>query len=218
MMSLIQRDLMILFREPKGWLLSLVFFVLFLSLLAIALGADSALLRSVGAPAFWLAVTFSLLLTFDTLFESDIRSGLFEQFRLSGISPVTLVISKFITVFLTSVIPLILVAPLAGLLYQMNFAHLAPIILSLLFGTPAIIALGVTAAALLAGQRTAGFLIILLTLPFLVPVLIFALAGIEAYSEAGLWNTGFQALMGFSLVSIAIGIPASAAALTSNME
>jgi len=79
MMSLIQRDLMILFREPKGWLLSLVFFVLFLSLLAIALGADSALLRSVGAPAFWLAVTFSLLLTFDTLFESDIRSGLFEQ-------------------------------------------------------------------------------------------------------------------------------------------
>lgn len=218
MTALIKRDLLILFRNPRGWLMSQVFFLLFLSLMAIALDAQPEQLRKMAAPVIWMSAVFSLLLTFENLFQADMRNGLFEQYYLSGLSMLSLAASKFVTVFIVCLLPLIMVVPIIGILYQLNFEVIGSIMLSLLLGAPGLIALGLVSAALLSGQRSAGFLILLLTLPFLVPVVIFALSGIESYAKLGLWNAGFQALAGLSLLSIGIGLPATAAALNANME
>ncbi len=218
MTALLKRDLMVLLRQPRGWLLALTFFVLFLSIIAIALQGDIGVLNRIAAPVIWLAVVFSLLLTFETLFTADVQNGIMEQYRLAGLSGLSIVLSKFIMVFLTSIVPLALAIPLIGVMYQLPMVHIAAITLSLLIGAPAIIALGLVSAALLSGQRSAGFLIILLTLPFMIPVIIFALAGINAYPIEGLDNPGFIALAGLSLLSFAICIPASSAALKINME
>lgn len=218
MMALLKRDLRVLFRNPRGWLVGIVFFLLFLSLIAIALNADPGKMADMAAPGIWLAAIFSLLLMFESLFSADMRNGLSEQFFLSGLSPLSMALSKFVSSFIITVLPLVLITPLVGLMYQIDFQAIGPIMLSLLIGTPALIALGLVSSAILSGQRSGGFLIILLTLPFLVPVLIFALAGIETYPEKGLWNPGFLALAGVSLISIGIGLPASAAALKANME
>lgn len=218
MTALIKRDLRILFRNPRGWLMAQIFFLLFLSLLAIGLDADPASLKTIAAPAIWIAAIFSLLLTFENLFQADMRTGLFEQYRLSGLPMLTLAASKFVTVFMVCVLPLVIIIPLIGILYQLSVGMTGAIMLSLLIGAPALISLGLISAALLSSERSAGFLIILMTLPFLVPVLIFALAGIESFTKNGLWNTGFQALAGMSLLSVGIGLPATAAALNANMD
>ncbi len=218
MIVLLRRDFMIMFRDPRSWVTGAVFFLMFLSFIAIALDADTRRLQEMAAPGVWLAVIFSLLLTFENLFQSDLRNGTLEQFRLAAISSLSLVTSKFISSFIICILPLVMMTPVIGILYQMSFEAVGPIMLSLLLGAPALIALALVSAAILSGQRTGGFLIILLTLPFMVPVLIFALAGIESYPENGLWNTGFQALAGLSLVSMAIGLPAAAAALKASME
>jgi len=217
-MALIKRDLLILFRNPRGWLAGLVFFVLFLSLIAIAIDADPQKMADMAAPGILLAVIFSLLLMFESLFQADMRSGISEQMLLSGLTPLSIAFSKFISSFIVTVLPLVVITPLVGLMYQIDFQAVGPIMLSLLIGTPGLIAMGMVSAAILSGQRTGGFLIILLTLPFLVPVLIFGLAGIESYPEKGLWNSGFLALAGVSLISLGIGLPASAAAFKANME
>ncbi len=218
MTALFKRDLKVLFRQPRGWLLALTFFVMFLSIIAIALQGDIRVLNRIAAPLIWLAAIFSLLLTFESLFAANIQNGTMEQYRLAGLSGLSIVLSKFVTVFVTSILPLVLATPIIGVLYQLSVMHIASIALSLLIGAPAVLAMGLASAALVSGQRSAGFLIILLTLPFMVPVIIFAQAGIDAYPREGLGNAGFLALMGFSLLSFAICIPASAAALKINME
>lgn len=187
-------------------------------MIAIALQGDREKLVSIAAAVIWLASIFSLLLTFENLFSADLQNGIMQQFRLAGLSSLSIVLSKFVTVFLVGVLPLVIATPFIGLMYQLSAAQIAPIVLSLLIGTPALISLGLASAALLSGQRSAGFLIVLLTLPFLIPVMIFALAGIDAYPVEGIGNAGFLALMGLSLLSFAIAIPASAAALDINME
>ncbi len=218
MNALLWRDLRVLFRNPQSWLMGIIFFLLFLSLFAIALNGDSHKMRSMGPAIIWLAAIFSLLLNFGSIFQNDVNNGNFEQLHLSGLSTVSIVISKICASFITSIIPLLIAIPIAGISYQLTSAEMAAIMLSLLIGAPAIISYGVLAGAMLAGQKNAGFLVILMTLPFMVPIVIFALSGIQAYPAEGLWNLQFQALSGISLIALAIAIPAAAAALSAYLD
>jgi len=216
--NLIRRDLKIMFRNPRGFILPLTFFLLFLSLFAIALGGDLADLNRLGAIAIWLAAIFSLLLSFENLFQRDIETGIYDQMQLSGLSAMSIFMSKMLSIFLIMVIPLIAIVPIAGIMYQLEAHNIAAICLSVLIGGPAIIALGVFSAALMSGQRNAGFMTLLMTLPFIIPVVIFALSGIEKYPNEGLGSAEFIALAGITLISLAVCIPAGAAALNSNTE
>jgi len=218
MSLLLYRDLKILLRNPRGWLLTLFFFLLFVSLFAIALAGDPNKLGPVAPAGIWLAVIFSLLLSFDGMFERDIRTGVLEQLKLSGTSVLSLIISKTLTVFLITCLPLICIIPVAGLFFQLDVIMTCSVMLSILIGSPALICLGVLSAAIVSGSRHAGFLLALLTLPFFVPIVIFAIAGIKDFPITGMWNSGFLAVMGISLISIAVCIPASVAALNTNLE
>ena len=108
--------------------------------------------------------------------------------------------------------------PLAGIMFQLSAEHIAAICLSVILASPAIIALGVFSATLLSGQGRAGFMTILLTLPFLVPVVILSLLGIQNFPTEGIWSAEFLALAGISLILTAVCIPAGAGALNTHME
>jgi len=108
--------------------------------------------------------------------------------------------------------------PLAGTFFQLPGPEIAGLMISVLLGSPALIAYGVLSGALLAGQKGTGFLAVLITLPFIVPIIIFALSGAQNYPAFGIWNLQFQALLGLSLVALAVSIPAAAAALSAYLE
>ena len=218
MSALLWRDLRVLFRNPQSWLMGIIFFLLFMSLFAIALNGDTNKMQDMGAAIIWLAAIFSLLLNFGNIFQNDVNNGNFEQLYLSGLSTVSIVISKVLASFITSIVPLLIAIPIASISYHLSSTEMAGILLSLLIGAPAIISYGVLAGAMLAGQKNAGFLVILITLPFMVPIVIFALSGIQAYSSMGLWNLQFQALFGISLIALAIAIPAASAALSAYLD
>jgi len=218
MTALLWRDLRLAFRDPRQWLLAILFFLIFLSLFAIGLGGSASKLQMTASVAIWLALIFSLLLTFDTIFEADVQSGVFEQLYLSGISSTQIVVSKIVAGFAVSVAPLMLAIPLAGTFFQLSSPNIAGIMISVLFGAPALLAYGVLSGALLAGQKGTGFLAVLITLPFIVPVIIFALAGAQNYPALGIWNSEFQALIGLNLVAMAVSIPGAAAALSAYLD
>ena len=218
MSALLWRDLRILYRNPQGWLMGILFFLMFLSLFAIALNGSPNKMKTMGPTIIWLAVIFSQLLNFGTFFQNDIQSGYFEQLKLSGVSSISIIVSKIVACFLTSIIPLLFAIPVAAISYQLGTTKIAAIMLSVLIGAPAIIAYGVLAGALIAGQKNGGFLVVLLTLPFMVPIVIFALSGIEAYPAAGVLNSQFQALSGISLIALAVSVPAASAALSAYLD
>ncbi len=218
MNTLLWRDLRLALRNPRGWVMSVIFFVLFLSVMAIALGGNTTKLRPLAPPLIWMALLFGQLLTFPTIFQRDIVDGTYEQLHLSGISGLSITTSKMISCFVVSICPLLLAIPALGIGYGLDKTTLAAILLSVILGGPAIIAYGIFSGSIVAKEGNAGFLVILIALPFLVPVLIFALGGIASYRENGLWNLEFQALSGISLIAIAAAIPATAATLSSYQD
>jgi len=205
-------------RSGGAWLMGLVFFAVFLSLSAIALGGEFKTLRPLAPALIWLAVVFSLLFSFEHLFSDDANDGSLEHIKLSGMPMHTYVVAKICAHWLLSILPLILALPLAGLMFDLPVSLLGGLFLSIILASPALVCYGAFSGACLVGFKGGGFLLVLLTIPLVVPVLIFALGGVISYGDAGLFASEFQALLGISLIAAAIGIPATAAALNTITE
>jgi len=216
--AIIKRDLTLALRSGGAWLYGLFFFVIFIALTAIALGGSLNLMRPLAPAIIWLAIIFSAVLSFPSIFQSDFQDGNLAQFKLSGVSLIGICTAKAISFATLSVLPLLLAALLAALLFDMSGPTLAGTLLSVAMAIPALAIYGVLASAILAGRQGGGFLIVLITTPFLIPLLIFGIEAVESYTITGLLAPELRVLIGLSLIAIAVGLPAASAALKANLE
>ncbi|MGE0408561.1 MAG: heme exporter protein CcmB, partial [Amphiplicatus sp.] len=109
-------------------------------------------------------------------------------------------------------LPLILAAPVLGLLLNLPAQDYAPLLLSLLVGAPALSLIGALAAALTLAMRRANILTAILAAPLYAPALIF---GVDAAAGSG------PALMlagAISLFALIVAPLAGAAAIRFNMD
>ena len=211
--TLLARELRLAARHASGTVLGLAFMALFVVLCGIALGGSRP---ELGPGLLWLAATLSTLLGLDRLYAPDQRSGALAQMHLAGVSGASLAVAKTVAFALTALFPLILIAPLLGLVLQMEPRAILGTVLSLLFGAPALAAYASFTAALLAAQRGVGVLGIILTAPLLLPVLIFGVEAAEGYVFYGLGALQFRILAGLSLLALAVGGVGTVAALAAN--
>lgn len=218
MMPLIIRDLQLAMRSSGAWLHGVLFLSVFATLCAVALGGDKTLLTPLAPALLWLAVLLSLLLSFEKTLAEDARDGTLEQLYLSPLSLPVIAASKLISAWVLAVLPLLIMTPLLGYSFGMNGPALIGTMLALIIGTPALLVYGLFASACLISYRSAGLLLILLTVPLMIPTLIFGLGAVDSYAAGGLLTTPYQALAGISLLSVGLGIPAIAAALKTHLE
>ena len=156
--------------------------------------------------------------SFPSIFRSDYDDGTLIQFKLSGTSLLSLCTAKAISFTLLSILPLILSVPIAALFFDLPAQVTTACLISLCLAAPAIASYGTLAAAILAGRRSGGFLIVLMTTPFLVPLLIFGLEAVSGYKTDGPGALEFRVLIGLSLIGASVGLPAAAAALKAQLE
>lgn len=217
MIEIIKRDLLLAWRSGGAWLHGVLFFILFTSLCAIGLGGDKQMLAPIGGALIWLAVILSLLLSFDRAFSIDARDGSLDQMALSQ-SLTSISVAKLMGQWILSVLPLLLIVPFAGYSFGLTGPEIAGLFDALLIGSPALLIYSSFAGACLLGYRNAGFLVILLTVPLIIPTLIFGLAAVDSFAEHGMMGAPFKALAGISLLSLALGVPAIAGALKTYLE
>lgn len=216
--AILIRDVQIALRSGGTWLHGLAFFIVFLALAAIALGGDFAVLRPLAPALIWMAVILSLLLSFDDLFSVDANDGNLEHIKLSRCPLIIYVAAKACACWLLTIGPLIVALPVAALLYDLPLWTSTGLLLSVLLASPALICYGVFCASLLVSYQRSGVLLVLISLPLVLPILIFALASVISYETLKFAAPEFLALMGLNLIAIAIGIPAAASALKTEME
>ena len=115
-------------------------------------------------------------------------------------------------------LPLILVAPILGLLLNLPPAGHIAMIITLLVATPTISLLGSVGAALTVGARRGGVLVGLLILPLLTPILIMSASAVDL-ALAGLnYLPLISLLLAFFLISVVLSTLVSAAALRLAVE
>lgn len=209
--ALLVRDLRLASRRPVEALLPLTFFLVAGSLFPLGVGPEAAVLRQIAPGVVWVCALLSVMLSLGGLYGSDFSDGSLEQMLLSPRSALEIVGAKALAHWLVTGAPLVLVAPLLGLLFDMQWASLKTLVWTLLLGTPILSLVGGIGAALTLGIRNGAMLVLLLVLPLCIPVLIFG-AGAVASVDMGLSPAGHLSLLGALLLLTILGAPVATAA------
>jgi heme exporter protein B len=214
----IRRDLVLAMRRRADVLTTLIFFVMVVSLFPLGVGPEMAMLRKMAAGVLWVAALLSSMLSLGRLFSADYLDGTLEQMMLAPQSLSMLVLGKMTAHWMVSGLPLVLLAPVLGLQFDMSVQALGVLIVGLLLGTPVLSMIGAIGAALTLGLRGGGVLLSLLVLPLYIPMLIFGTGAVEAASN-GLSIASHLSLMGALLVLALVFTPwVTAQALRISME
>lgn len=224
--ALLMRDLRLAARRQVEVLLPLAFFAVAISLFPLGVGPEPQTLRQIAPGVVWVAALLGAMLSVTQLYSGDFADGSLEQMLLASASradapattaairlPLAQVVAKAAAHWLLTGLPLVVAAPLFGLMFDMGGEGIAALAGTLLLATPVLSLLGGLGAALTLGVRGGAALLILLIVPLCIPALIFG-AGAVAAVDAGLSARGHFSLLGALLIFTAlVAPPATAAAL-----
>jgi heme exporter protein B len=218
LLGVLARDLLVAMRRRADVLTTLFFFVIVVSLFPLGVGPDLKLLRVMAPGVVWVAALLASMLALNRLFAGDYADGALEQMVLAPQPLGMLVLAKIGAHWLTTGLPLVVMAPLLGLQFDLPADALLILLASLLLGTPVLSLIGAIGAALTLGVRGGGALLALLVLPLYVPILIFGAGAVEA-SAAGLGASAHLSLLGaFFLAALVLAPWATAVALKIAVE
>lgn len=219
LMSLvISRDLTLAMRRRADVLTILMFFVMVVSLFPLAVGSEPDLLRKMAPGVVWVAALLASMLSLGRMFSADYLDGTLEQMLLVPQSLSMLVLSKIIAHWMLSGLPLVCIAPVLGLQFDMTGEALLVLVVALLLGTPVLSMIGAIGAALTLGLRGGGVLVSLLVLPLCIPVLIFGTGAVAAVTGGVSAAANLSLLGAFLLMSLLFTPWVAAQALRISME
>jgi len=216
--ALLTRDLRLAFRQGGDVANVVAFFALAVILFPFGVGPDPDLLARIAAGVLWVTALLAALLSLERLFDADFQDGSLEALALMPVPLEIQVLAKCVAHWLTTGLPLTIIAPLLALVLHFDAAGYPALIAALLLGTPVLSLIGAIGAALTLGARRAGVLLSLLVLPLYIPVLIFGVAASEA-AALGLESRPHLLLLAALLAgSLALAPWAAAAALRQALE
>lgn len=204
------RDLRIAMRSKTELGVQLLFYVIVVSLFPLSTSPSRDVLAMLGPGVLWTAALLASLLSLPRLFASDFADGTLEQIALSPRPLPALVSGKIAAHWLTTGLPVAVMAPLLGAQYALDGEALSMLAIALLLGTPILSLLGAIGAALTLGARGGGGLLALLVLPLYAPVLIFGAGAVDAV-RAGVSASPHLSLLGAGLIIAIIALPFAAA-------
>lgn len=216
--ALVRRDLRLAIREGGAIGTALGFFLVVVSLMPLGLGPDLNLLARIAAGILWIALLLAALLSLNRIFEADYEDGTLDVLA-TGRLPLELVAAaKSLAHWITTGIPLALLAPVLGVLLNLDIRSYPILVATTLAGTPAVSFLGAIGAALTVKARRGGLLLALVVLPLYVPTLIFGISAVSAVMGPAGTGAAFLILTAISLAAIVVGPIAAAAALRIQLQ
>jgi len=217
-LTVLKRDLILAMRRKSDVTSTLFFFVVVVSLFPLAIGPELDTLRMIAPGIVWVAALLASMLALDHMFSVDYQDGSLEQLLLTPQPLTVLVVAKVLAHWLITGLPLVMVAPLLGIQYDLSGEAIKVLLITLLVGTPALSLIGAIGAALTLGLRGGGVLVSLLVLPLTIPVLIFGAGAVEA-NISGLGSEGHMSmLLAILVMSLLLAPLATAVALRISTE
>ena len=157
--QLVLRDLLVAWKEGGTVGVALGFYLVVVTLLPLGIGPDLNLLSRIAPGILWVALLLAALLSLGRMFETDLEDGSLEVLATGPLPLEAIAAAKSLAHWLTTGVPLTLLAPLLGLFLNLQPETYGVLVLSMLAGTPAVSALGAIGAALTLRTRRGGLLL-----------------------------------------------------------
>ena len=216
--AVFKRDVTAAFRQSGEMLNPVIFFLMVITMMPLGISPDGKTLAGLAPGLLWVIALLASMLSLDGLFRSDYDDGSLEQMILSPQPLYFLVLAKTLAHWVTTGLPLTVVAPLLGVMLSLPAAGFVPLMLSLFLGTLVLSLIGAIGAALTVSLRKGGLLLPLIIMPLYVPVLIFGASAVRLSVE-GLEVTNVFAVLGaFCATALVLAPLAIAGALKMSVQ
>ena len=218
MKSLLLRDLRLATRAGGGFGLALAFFLIVCTLVPFGVGPQGGTLARIAPGILWVGALLACLLSLDRIFALDFEDGSLDLLATAPLPLEGAVAVKALAHWLTTGLPLVIFAPVLGVLLHLPGPAYPWLLASLAMGTPALSMLGAFGAAVTVGLRRGGLLMSLLVLPLYVPTLIFGAEAVRRGAAGADPMTPLVFLAGITLAVLALVPFVSAMALRVNLR
>jgi heme exporter protein B len=218
MIALLSRDLRLAIRAGGGFGLGLAFFLLVAVIVPLGVGPEPATLAKIAPGILWVGALLSCLLSLDRIFALDFEDGSLDLLATSPVPMEGAVAVKALAHWLVTGLPLVLVAPVLGVLLNLPGQGYVWLVISLALGTPALSIIGAFGAALTVGLKRGGLLMSLLVLPLYMPTLIFGAEGVKRGAAGMAVGTPRALLAAITAGSLALLPFAASAAIRVNLR
>ncbi|OOR92800.1 ABC transporter permease [Moraxella caviae] len=188
------------------WLFPLVLFLLIITLFPLAVGSEPALLLRLASSAVWIAALIALVIGVDDLFRGEMENGVLAQLVVSDAPLPVWVLARLIVHWLFSAGCVAVLSLLAVPLFGMAMDEALILALSIVVGSPMMLALSAIASSLTLTLKNGAVLVPLIALPMQLPVLIFATGAVDLYAT-GLNGLPTLALLGAASILAVIVTP-----------
>lgn len=211
MSALLKRELHIALRAGSGALTGVLFFLAVVTIFPFGIGPDLKFLAKVGPAVLWIGALLASLLGLERLFQQEREDGSLDLLVMQEYPLALTIFIKCIAHWLVSGLPLVLAAPLFGLMLNVDLIGILASMVTLFVGTPAIIFIGAVGAAVTVTLPRGGLLIAILALPLVIPVLIFGVTATNgAMFDPDPFTAPFLILCALTLFTSVLGPLASA--------
>lgn len=216
--AIIAREVHAGLRQWQSICQPLLFFLIVISMFAIAVGRQPSLWQAFLPAGIWIAALLATLFASDGIFKREAEDGALEQWVLSPHALSGLVLMKVGAHWLLSGLPLIALAMGLAIVFALPPATYATLLGSLLLGTPILSFIGALGAALTVQVRQSGLLLTVIIIPLYLPVLIFGSAALQAALQITTTRAPLYLLAAMLLICLAFAPFAIAAALKINLS
>src|SRR5512139_1370796 len=120
--AVLARDLRLAARRRIEALLPVAFFTVAVSLFPLGVGPEAQMLRQIAPGVVWVCALLAAMLSLTQLYGVDHADGSLEQMLLSGESLWMIAAAKALAHWVVTGAPLVLAAPLFGLLFDLGGA------------------------------------------------------------------------------------------------
>lgn len=203
--ALLRRDLRLGLRQGIDLLAVVLFFLAAGILFPFALGPEPELLGRIAAGIVMAMAALASLLSLDRLFAADFEDGSLDGLVLSPLALELVALAKVLAHWLSTGLPLLLAAPVLGLLLNLPVDLYPILLLTLLAVTLALSLLGGLGAGLTLGARRGGILLAFIVLPLFVPVLILGMGAVTAVALGESPLAALELLLALDLGLLAVG-------------
>ncbi|WP_066804365.1 heme exporter protein CcmB [Moraxella oblonga] len=204
MKQLLLREWHIKRQGTVQWLFPLVLFLLIITLFPLAIGTEPAILLRLATSAIWIAVLLSLVMGIEELFRPDFDNGTLAQLVVSDSSLAMWVAVRLFIHWIFSAGFVVVLSFLAIPLFNLPSNDAFMLALSILVGSPILLALSAIASSLTLTLKNGAVLVPLIALPMQLPVLIFATGAVDLHAT-GLNGLPTLAMIGAgSILSVMI--------------
>ena len=188
--ALFGRETALVFAQGGHVASGLVFFLCLIVTVTFGLGPDLPTLERVAPAILWTGPVLSVLLGIPQMLQPDAEDGTLDAYRAAATPLELVLLGKAAAYWVWTALPLVIAAPLFGVMLNMEPPAMLGCVICLAAGSPALVLIGAFGGALTVAVKRSGMLVTVLATPFLVPVVIFGVSASTAFTDPA---TSFQA-------------------------